>query len=75
MKLNKKILGVAVLLIIVAAVFYFRDSRDMKKIEKEQLQSAEKSADSILNVLDTDLDFDESEIEDASLAYDTINNH
>ena len=63
------------LIIIFAAVFFLKDGRNMKEVEKEQLESAEDSADSKLDILNEDFedfDFDESEIEDATLAYDTI---
>lgn len=68
----------AIALILIAAivvVFYLKDNRDMAEVEKKQLESAADSAESKLDLLDEefeDLDFDESEIEDATLAYDTI---
>ena len=61
-----------VLIVLVAVVFYFKDSRNMKDVEKAQLESAADSADSKLDLLNEDFDFDESEIEDAGLAFDTI---
>lgn len=61
-----------VLIVLVAVVFYFKDSRNMKDVEKAQLESAADSADSKLDLLNEDFDFDESEIEDADLAFDTI---
>jgi preprotein translocase subunit SecF len=66
----------AILLIaVIITIFYLKDNRDMDLVEKEQLESAEDSADSKLDLLNEgfeNLDLDESEIEDASLAYDTI---
>ena len=53
-----------VLIVLVAVVFYFKDSRNMKDVEKAQLESAADSADSKLDLL--------NEIEDADLAFDTI---
>ena len=61
-----------VLIVLVAVVFYFKDSRNMKDVEKAQLESAADSADSKLDLLNEDFDFDESEIIDADLAFDTI---
>lgn len=63
------------LIIIIAAVFFLKDGRNMEEVEKEQFESAADSADSKLDVLNEefeDFDFDESEIEDATLAYDTV---
>ncbi len=63
------------LLIIIGAIFYLRDNRDMDKINKKQLESAADSASSKLNQLNEDFDdFDESDIEEATLAYDTLKN-
>jgi len=64
-----------VLILIIAAIFYLKDGRNMDKVEKEQLESASDSADSKLDVLNSDFDdmgFDESEIEEADLAFDTL---
>jgi hypothetical protein len=65
----------ALLVIVIAAIFFFKDSRNMAAVEKAQLESAADSAESKLDVLNEafeDLEFDESEIEEATLAYDTI---
>ncbi|MFK8044972.1 MAG: hypothetical protein AB8B72_05730 [Crocinitomicaceae bacterium] len=64
-----------VLILVIAAIFYFKDGRNMDKVEKEQLESAADSADSKLDLLNDDfddMDFDDSEIEEAELAYDTL---
>ncbi|MFD1553751.1 hypothetical protein DNU06_09820 [Putridiphycobacter roseus] len=62
-----------VLLIIISAIFYLRDNRNMDKINQAQLESAADSASSKLNQLNEEFeDFDESELEDATLAYDTL---
>ena len=63
------------LIVVIAAIFYFKDGRNMNDVELEQLESASDSADSKLDDLNEDFedfDIDDSEIEDATLAYDTI---
>lgn len=76
MKQRKGLWFFAIILIaIIVAVFYFRDGRNMNAVEKEQLESAADSAESKLNILNhdfEDIEFDESDIEDAELAYDTL---
>lgn len=76
MKQKKGLWFLAILLVaIIITVFYFRDVRNMDNVEKEQLKSAADSAESKLNILNSDfddIDFDESEIENAQLAYDTL---
>lgn len=73
---SKKLWGLIVLLtVIVVAIFYFKDSRNMDVVEKKQLQSAADSAEKKLDLLNEDfenLEFNETEIEEAMLAYDTI---
>lgn len=67
---------VAVLgIVIVGAIILLKDGRDMEVVEKEQLENAADSADSKLDELNAtfdDMDFDESELEDATVAFDTI---
>lgn len=75
---NKKglLIFAIILLAIIIGVFIMRDGRDMNDIQQEQLESAEEAVDSKVDALNMDLDddFDESEIEDAALAYDTLVN-
>ncbi|MFK8039103.1 MAG: hypothetical protein AB8B74_12485 [Crocinitomicaceae bacterium] len=77
MKQRKGLWFFAILLVaIIIAIFFFRDGRNMDDVEKENLKSAADSAESKLDILNDDFDeveFDESEIEAATLAYDTIN--
>ncbi len=64
----------AILVILIGVVFYMRDDSDMEKVNQEQLKSAEDSLNSKIDQLnmDMDLDLDDEEIEDATLAYDTL---
>lgn len=73
---NKKgllIFGI-ILLAVIIGIYIMRDGRDMKDVQKEQIESAEEAVDSKVDALNMDLDeeFDASEIEDAALAYDTL---
>ncbi|MGV6860608.1 MAG: hypothetical protein ACWA41_02495 [Putridiphycobacter sp.] len=72
MKKNKFLfLGIFALL-IVGAIFYFRDTHEINEEEIEQ--SIEETTSSSIEDLNDDTfgdDFDESEIEEAPLALDT----
>jgi len=72
---NKKLIFLGVLaLLIVGAIFFFRDTTDMNKVandaEKSAKESAEKSIDKLNDdTFGDDIDFDD--IEEAPLALDT----
>jgi len=73
MKVKKGLWVIAgVLVLLIVALFYFRDSRDMEKVSEEQLQNAKDSADSKFDQLNEDFDIDDSDVEEAGLAYDTL---
>ena len=73
---NKKGLWLiaGLLIVLIVAVFYFRDTTDMAEVGKEQLESAEDSLNSKIDQLNIDFDMDEDfdDVEEADLAYDTL---
>lgn len=72
---NKKFLFLGFFaLLLVGAIFYFRDNRDMNEVEKEHNESAEASAEKQVEKLNNDTfgdDIDFDDIEEAPLALDT----
>lgn len=72
---NKKLIVLGVLVLLIAgAIFYFKDNTDMKKVEQEANESAEKSANKQIDKLNDDAfgdDIDFDDIEEAPLALDT----
>jgi hypothetical protein len=74
MKKKKIIFLVAIASLIVGAIFYFKDTTDMDKVEKETNKSAEVSAEKQIDKLNDDSfgdDIDFDAIEEAPLALDT----
>ena len=72
---NKKFLFLGIFaLLLVGAIFFFKDNRDMSEVEKEHNESAEASAKEQINKLNDDTfgdDIDIDDIEEAPLALDT----
>ena len=72
---NKKLIFLGVFtLLIVGAIFYYRDTTDMNEVAKEAEKSAEQSAEKSIDKLNDDTfgdDIDFDDIEEAPLALDT----
>jgi len=71
--MKKKIIFGVLLIGIAVAVFYFRDTRDMKEVAAEQEQSIDDVTEKTLNegndLFNDDVDF--GDVEEAPLALDT----
>jgi predicted RND superfamily exporter protein len=72
---NKKFIFLGVIaILILGAIFYFKDNTDVNKVEKETNESAEASAKKQIEKLNNDAfgdDIDFDDIEEAPLALDT----
>ena len=71
--MKKKIIFGTLIVLIGIAIFYFRDTRDMKEVAAEQEQSIDDVTEQTLND-DNDLfndDADFGDVEEAPLALDT----
>lgn len=71
--MKKKIIFGILIVLIGAAIFYFRDNRDMEEVAEEQEQSIDVVTDKTLTD-DNDLfndDADFGDVEEAPLALDT----
>ncbi len=75
MKNKKFIIASSLILIILILIFVFKDTRNMDEVNAEQEASAKDSANSKIEQINNldDLDLDDEDIEDAALAYDTLN--